>query len=112
MARSFVLSASIAPSRTENAYILALASTPANGLAAITSASELLIADRQNLHKDPIRLQQGVPRGTNCLIAGEGSSLLCSGTDGSVAVFDVRTQDQVSGFQIGITTTAVWLFPT
>lgn len=105
MSRSFVLSGNIEPSRTESAYILALALTYGNGLAAITSANELLIADRQKLNNDPIRFQQDVPSGTSCLISAQdnGQTILCSGTDGSVAMFDIRTQSKVSGFQIGNT---------
>lgn len=95
--------ASIAPSKSDSAYILELVPTIGNGLAAITSASELLAVDRQDFSSTQIITFQGAPEGTNCLISGDvhGQNLLCSGTDGVVAIFDVRSQKRVSHFKIG-----------
>lgn len=97
--------ASVAPSRADNAYIFDLVQTFGNGLAAITSADELLVVDRQNLSTSQPILFSGTPAGTNCLVSGDesGQSLLCSGTDGNVATFDVRSQKKTSHFKIGKT---------
>jgi len=94
--------AGIAPSRDANAYILALVPTIANGLAAITSANELFIVDR-NLAAAQSRSLDNAPNGSNCLVSGDsqGQTLLCSGTNGNVATFDVRSQQEVSRFGIG-----------
>lgn len=105
MSRAYQSFASVAPSRADNAYIFALVQTFGNGLAAITSADELLVVDRQNLSTSQPILFDGTPTGTNCLISGNdsGQSLLCSGTDGNVATFDVRSQKKTSHFKIGQT---------
>jgi len=94
--------AGIAPSRDDNAYILALVPTIANGLAAITSANELFIVDR-NLASAQSRSLDNAPNGTNCLVSGDfqGQTVLCSGTNGNVATFDVRSQREVSRIEIG-----------
>lgn len=95
--------ASLAPSRTDNAYIFALVRTIGNGLAVTTSADELLVVDRQNLSASQVILFDDTPKGTHCLVAGDapGQTLLCSGADGKVATYDVRSQKKVSQFQIG-----------
>ena len=96
--------AAIAPSETDNAYIFALVPTVENGLAAITSASELLLVNRENLSSSQVVRIQGAPSGTNCLALGDdqGSSVLCSGTDGTVTAFDLRSQNKAFEFKIGI----------
>lgn len=94
--------AGVAPSRSDNAYIYALVPAVGNALAAITSVSELLIVDRQDLSANQSIFFEGAPDGTNCLVRGdnEGQTLLCSGTDGTVATFDVRSQKRVAHFKI------------
>lgn len=103
MSRAYQSFASIAPSRTDNAYIFALVQTVGNGLAAITSADELLVVDQQNLSSNNTISFSGAPTGVNCLVSGDdsGQSLLCSGTDGNVTTFDVRSQKKTSNFRIG-----------
>ncbi|KAK5082145.1 hypothetical protein LTR05_007288 [Lithohypha guttulata] len=93
--------AAIAPSQTDNAYIFALVPTIENGLAAITSASELLLVNRENLSSSQVVRIQGAPSGTNCLALGDdqGSSVLCSGTDGTVTAFDLRSQNKAFEFK-------------
>lgn len=95
--------AGIAPSKDASAYVLALVPTTANGLAAITSANELFVVDRQNLASAQVKLFDAAPDGISCLVPGdpEGQTLLCSGTDGTVATFDVRSHSRVSDFKIG-----------
>lgn len=103
MSRLYQSYASTSPSKVDNAYILSLVETTGEGLAAITSASELLVIDRQILAAQATFLQ-GAPSNTNCLIRNDaqGQSVICSGLDGSVATFDVRSQKKVSQFQIGV----------
>lgn len=103
MLRAYQSFASIAPSRADNAYIFALVPTIGNGLAAITSADELIVVDRQNLSTSQTISFDGIPTGTNCLISGDdsGQSLLCSGTDGNVTTFDVRSHKKSSNIRIG-----------
>lgn len=104
MSRTYQSFASVAPSRAVNAYILQLVQTFANGLAAITSADELIVVDRQNLSASQAISFSGTPTGTNCLVSADasGQSLLCSGTDGNVATYDIRSQKRTAQFHIGL----------
>lgn len=103
MATLYAPYAGFAPSRDDSAYILALVPTIANGLAAITSANELFVIDRQNLASTQTRLFDGTPDGINCLVPADaaGQTLLCSGSSGTVAIFDVRLQSKIADFKIG-----------
>lgn len=103
MSRLYQSVGSIAPSRTDNAYIFQLVQTIENGLAAITSADELVVVDRSNLAAGQIISFESPPTGANCLVSSDvsGQSLLCSGTDGNVALYDVRSQRRASHFRIG-----------
>lgn len=100
MYRSF---AGVAPSRTDNAYIYNLVPTDQDGLAAITSANELVIVDRHRLAADHVIHCTGIPNGSSCLVLGDdkGQTLCCAGSDGTVATIDVRTQMSVSSFKTG-----------
>lgn len=104
MSQAYQTFTSIAPSRTNNAYIFQLVQTVGNGLAAITSADELVVVDRQNLSANQTIFFDGTPTGTNCLVTGDasGQSLICSGTDGHVVIYDVRSQKRSSQFKIGM----------
>lgn len=104
MSQAYQSFASIAPSRGNNAYIFQLVQTVGNGLAAITSEDELVIVDRHNLSANQTIFFDGVPVGTNCLVSGDasGQTLICSGTDGHVVTYDVRSQKKTSQFQIGL----------
>ncbi|KAH0845514.1 WD domain protein [Fonsecaea pedrosoi] len=92
--------ASCAPSTHEDVYIFAIAPVAGRGLAAITSADELLLLDRDNLAvSNPVGIQ-GVPHRLSSLVVDEqGTSLICAGDDGTVAIFDVRTQSSVAHFK-------------
>lgn len=100
--------AGLAPSASDNAYILALVPIEGNNLAAITSAGELLVVDRQDLTTAKLFTYRDVPNGVNCLTAGDphGQTLLCSGVDGTIVTFDVRSQKRVSSFKLGILSTS------
>lgn len=94
---------SVAPSQSTDAYIFQLVQTVGNGLAAITSADELVVVDRQNLSPSQTILFENVPIGANCLVSGDvsGQSLICSGTDGQVVIWDVRSRTKASHFRLG-----------
>ncbi|KAK4912192.1 hypothetical protein LTR66_017304, partial [Elasticomyces elasticus] len=94
--RSF---AEAAPSRVDNTYMLSLANTSGNGLAAITSADELLVVDRQNISADLILTFSDVPKGVNSLKVLDENSIVCAGGNGVVAIFDLRTQKRVRSFK-------------
>lgn len=96
--------AALRPSRDDSAYILTLVPAMADSLAAITSANELLVVDRQNLSSAQTSFFDGALDGSNCLVAGDphGQTLLCSSIYGTVATFDVRTQRKVSYFNLGM----------
>lgn len=104
MSQPYQAFASVALSRTNNAYILELVQTVENGLAAITSADELVLVDRQSLSANHAIFFDGTPTGVSCLVPGDtsGQSLICSGTDGQVVTYDVRSQRKVSKFKIGL----------
>ncbi|KIY02828.1 uncharacterized protein Z520_01293 [Fonsecaea multimorphosa CBS 102226] len=92
--------ASRAPSRQEDVYIFAIAPVTGRGLAAITSADELLLLNRDNLAgSNPVGIQ-GVPHGLSSLVVeDQGTTVMCAGNDGTVAVFDVRTPSSVAHFK-------------
>ncbi|KIW87335.1 uncharacterized protein Z519_11971 [Cladophialophora bantiana CBS 173.52] len=93
--------ASCAPSQHEDVYILAIAPVAGRGLAAITSADELLLLNTDDLAgSNPVGLQ-GVPRGLSSLaVEDQGTTLICAGNDGTVAIFDIRTQSSVAQFKL------------
>lgn len=97
----FQLSASCSPSAKDDSFIYSLTPTSSNGLATLTSADELVLLDRSNLHG--ISAFTDVPTGVTCLQPGdkEGNVVICSGRDGTVAIFDVRTKTKTSQFKLG-----------
>ncbi|KIW28292.1 uncharacterized protein PV07_07968 [Cladophialophora immunda] len=92
--------ASCAPSKNEDVYIFAIAPVAGRGLAAITSADELLLLNRDDLAvSNPVGIQ-GVPHGLSSLaVEDQGTTVICAGNDGTVAVFDIRTQSSVAHFK-------------
>jgi|SRR5271154_5401206 len=95
--------AACSPSQQTGTYIYTITPTVDGGLAAISSADELFLLDRQNLATTPSSRFSDVPAGVTCLTAIDeaGSGLLCAGRDGVVAAYDVRSQKQVSHFKLG-----------
>lgn len=95
--------ASCSPSEQANSYIYAIVPIAGSGLAAITSANELVLLDRQNLSNSPVLRLSDVPRNVNCLVPadGEGNLILCSGGDGSAATYDVRSRSRVGHIKTG-----------
>ena len=95
--------ASLAPSRQDNTYILSIVPVAGNGLAAITSAGETLLVDRENLSVSGVVRLDGLSGSLTCLTLGDalGQSIICSNSNGVVAIFDVRTQKKVSTFKLG-----------
>jgi len=104
MAHTYQSYASTSHSKIDNAYILSLVATFGNGLAAITSSDELFVVDRQNLASAQTVLFKDTPTGISCLVSGDvqGQSLICSGTDGVIATYDLRSQSRISQFKIGM----------
>jgi hypothetical protein len=92
--------ASCAPSQKPDSYIYALAPIASNGIAAITSADELLLLDRQNLQTATPLYFSDVPTGVTCMVPSdaEGTSIICAGRDGVIATFDTRSQKKTAQF--------------
>jgi hypothetical protein len=103
MSQTFLEVASCAPSRKADSYICAIAPTISNGLAAITSADELLLVDLQNLQIAKPLYFADVPLGLTSMVIGdkEGTSIICAGRDGATVTFDVRSQKRTSHFTQG-----------
>ena len=102
MAQAYQQLAGCAPSRCEDVYIYAIAPIANRGLAAITSADELLLLDRDSLQPIDAARFQGLPRGlTSLAVVDEGTTAICAGGDGVVAFFDLRTGSRVAHFNSG-----------
>lgn len=93
--------ASCAPSRRGGSYIYALAPIASTGIAAITSADELLLLDRQTLQAESAVHFADVPAGVTCMVLPEleGTSIICAGRDGVIAIFDMRSQKRIVHFR-------------
>jgi hypothetical protein len=92
------------PSRQAETYIYSITPVVGGGLAAISSADELLILDRQKLTSGPYSWLSGVPTGVTCLTPTDeaGNAVLCAGRDGVVAAFDLRSRARVAQFKLGV----------
>lgn len=103
MSQTFGEVASCSPSRKADSYIYSIAPTTSNGLAAITSADELLLVDIQDLQLANALYFADVPVGLTTMVLGdnEGMSIVCAGRDGTTATFDVRSQKRASHFKQG-----------
>src|ERR1700761_2612557 len=103
MPQTYQQLARCAPSQHEDVYVFAIAPVANRGLAAITSADELLLLNRDSLgDSDSVKLQ-GAPVGLNSLVVtDQGTTAICAGIDGAVAVFDLRTGSRVAQFQSGM----------
>ena len=104
MSQAFGEVASCSPSRKADSYIYTIAPTTSNGLAAITSADEMLLVELQSLQAGNALYFADVPVGLTTMVLGdhEGTSIICAGRDGSIATFDVRSQKRASHFKQGI----------
>ena len=93
---------SCAPSQCQDVYIFAVAPLASRALAAITSADELLVLARDNLEHAAVARLQDVPKGPTSLVTTDaGSTAICAGTDGVVAIFDIRLQSRAAQFSTG-----------
>ena len=88
--------AACAPSRTAGTYIYSIIPLGSGGLAAITSADELLVLDAQSLSSPHVTLKN-VPTGISCLTKSEQDQnvVICAGRDGVISAFDLRSQTMV-----------------
>jgi hypothetical protein len=95
--------ASCAPSHKADSYIYTIAPTASTGLAAITSADELLLLDTQHLQNASAISFPDVPSGVTSMVVGdqEAWSVVCCGRDGITATFDLRSQKITSHFKQG-----------
>jgi hypothetical protein len=95
--------ASCAPSRRGDSYIYTIAPTASNGLAAITSADELLVLDLQSLQNANALQFADVPVGVTSMVIEdqERTSVICAGRDGTTTIFDLRIQKRTSHFKQG-----------
>ena len=90
------------PSQQSDAYITTIVPTISDGLAAITSANELILVNRANLQAGEVLCFSNVPAALTCLVvASDGSRVTCASSDGTVATFDVRSRARVAQFNVG-----------
>ena len=102
MLQTYQQLAGCAPSRHEDVYVFAIAPVANRGLAAITSADELLLLNRDRLNALDVARFQGVPIGvTSLVVADQGITAICAGSDGTAAVFDLRTGSSIAHFNSG-----------
>ncbi|KAK4943792.1 hypothetical protein LTR10_016695 [Elasticomyces elasticus] len=94
---------SCAPSRHNDVYIFSIAPLARDGLAAITSANELLLLqDRGNLGTSSVSVLSDCPEGvTSLVVADAGQTAFCAGSDGHVAVYDYRSRAKAAEFRLG-----------
>ncbi|KAJ9611764.1 hypothetical protein H2200_004948 [Cladophialophora chaetospira] len=107
MLRTYQQLSGCAPSRNDDVYVFAIAPTANHGLAAITSADELLLLNRDRLNSHDLATLQGVPQGvTSLVVADQGTTAICAGGDGNVAFFDLRTGSKTTHFN---SDSMIWL---
>lgn len=88
------------PSDKDDVYIFSILPVINRGIAAITSADELLLLDSNTLQQST-RLGPVPKNLTSLTVLDDGFTAVCGGADGVVALFDVRSQSQVAQFRIG-----------
>ena len=102
MSRIYQQVAVCAPSQHADVYIFAIAPITNRGLAAITSADELLFLDRDGLDKANVSRLRTVPSGITSLVsADQGQTVICGGSDGKLAVFDLRAESGIAHYSSG-----------
>lgn len=71
-------------------------------LAVLTSADELLVLDKAGLELTA-RFHDDMPRSVSCMTGCENAKniVICAGSDGVVATFDLRAEGRLSHFKIG-----------
>ncbi|OCT47725.1 putative WD repeat-containing protein [Cladophialophora carrionii] len=98
--QTYQLLGGCAPSSREDVYVFAIAPVTNRGLAAITSADELLLLNRDSLDQSDVGRLQGAPVGlTSLVVADQGTAVICAGGDGAVTVFDLRTRSRAAQFK-------------
>lgn len=108
MLRTYRELASCAPSQQHDVYIYAIAPLVGNALAAITSADELVLLPRDTLSASNASRVKNVPQGLTSLVTTDGgTTAVCAGNDGVIAVFDVRMQSRAAQFLAGKPVTAL-----
>lgn len=95
--------AALSPSKSSDAYIYSLVATHGHGLVANTSADEVVLVDRQTLAASPVEFFDDPPKGLTSLISSDvgGQEIVCAGSDGLVASYDVRSRKKVAQFKLG-----------
>lgn len=88
VSRRFRVQASVALSRVPGSYLYHIVPSH-DSLAILTSSDEVAIVDQNTLQASSTL--SGVPQGSTCLAGGP--ILACSGRDGSIALFDSRSQE-------------------
>lgn len=102
--------AAILPSKSSDAYIYSLVATTGNGLVANTSADEVVLVDRQNIAASQVDFFDDPPRGLTSLVSADesGQEIICAGSDGVVARYDVRSRKKVAHFKLGKTVVGMY----
>ena len=92
-----------APSQQEDVYIYAIAPVANRGLAAITSADELIVLNMDRLNDtDTAKFPSAISGITSLAVADQGNSVICAGSSGTVAVFDLRAGSRSTEFKSGL----------
>jgi hypothetical protein len=103
MPQTYQRVARCAPSRHQDVYVFAIAPIAHRGLAAITSADEVILLDRGTLTEVASPKVPDAPRGlASFAVADEGQTLVCAGQEGTVAAFDLRTGASIAHYRAGI----------
>lgn len=100
--RRFGVQASVALSRVPGSYLYHIVPSD-ESLAILTSSDEVVVVDQSTLQVSANL--SGVPPGSTCLTGNH--VLACSGRDGSIALFDTRSQKRVAQFATGKSRTDV-----
>ena len=102
MLQTFQLVAGCAPSQHKDVYIFTVAPAANHGLAAITSADELILLDRDSLSSDQVSRILNVSHGTSSLVVtDQGQTAICGGSDGTLTLFDLRVGSLIARFNHG-----------
>jgi hypothetical protein len=101
MQRVYTQSQSCTPSTAVDPYIVKILRVINNGIAAMSSADELLILDCSDFRPQlTAKLTDPGVDLTSLAVDRTGQRLFCGGSEGVVSVFDIRTQKRISRISV------------
>jgi len=103
MSQIYLEAATCSPSQKSDVYVFTIIPLAEAGIAAITSADELVLLHAATLQTATIFTPKDGLKGLTSLVsADDGTSPICAGTDGVVTIFDIRTSRPSAQFNTGI----------